>query len=422
MAMADISAAEVRKAVEECDELGRGAFLRKHRFHPARRYLLRYGGRLYDSKAIVGAAHGFLPGREALPASAFSGGADHAVAVLRALGFEVVDAQGLDLAQAELLGRLRRLRVNRATGRPLLHQPITLLWAIGRARRGEPRLAGWAETADALGGLLARHGAHGERARPDYPVAALHRAGLWELRGHAGPVPSAHGDSALRHWFADTAPEGGLTAPVYDLLHRSGETRVAVIDTLLAGYFDGMDEAPLLRDVGLYDDGVADDPAADGARTADPAGAVDADAEADALAQVARAAQYDRLCRVVERHEERDRRRRGTSVSHDPLRSGAARRAVLLRCGGRCENPGCTGQPTDVTTAGAAILEVDHVEDLALGGRDHPSRMVALCPNCHAVKTRGRTRERLRAVLLAVAEEQHARFTGSADERSPRSR
>jgi 5-methylcytosine-specific restriction protein A len=33
--------------------------------------------------------------------------------------------------------------------------------------------------------------------------------------------------------------------------------------------------------------------------------------------------------------------------------------------------------------------------------------MIALCPNCHAVKTRGRTREELRPVLLQAARNRH---------------
>ncbi|WP_372494440.1 HNH endonuclease signature motif containing protein [Actinoallomurus purpureus] len=41
------------------------------------------------------------------------------------------------------------------------------------------------------------------------------------------------------------------------------------------------------------------------------------------------------------------------------------------------------------------MLEVDHIDQLADGGRDHPIQMIALCPDCHAVKTRGRTRHRL---------------------------
>ncbi|MGW1148215.1 HNH endonuclease [Streptomyces sp. NPDC002454] len=99
-----------------------------------------------------------------------------------------------------------------------------------------------------------------------------------------------------------------------------------------------------------------------------------------------------------------------------PVRSAAARRGVLERSGGRCENPRCAGQPTDVTDRGLPILDVDHVDQLADGGRDHPSVMIALCPNCHAVKTRGTTRHTLAEELLAVALARH-----SALLRSPRS-
>ena len=401
MAMADITASEVLKAVEEFDRLGREAFLHAYGFHPARRYLLTHNGRLYDSKAIVGAAHGFLPGLEPLRAHAFSGGLDHAVGLLRELGFEVVDEAARGLELDELLGRLGTLRVNRAHGRPKFYQPITLLWAVGRARRGEERLLAWEETAEALGGLLERYGVREERPRPDYPVAALCRAGMWELRGHEGPVPSAHGDAALRRWFADNAPSGGLAQPVHEVLRRSGEARLAVIDALLTTYFEGLDYEPLLREVGLYDDGMAED--ADDAQVEQPRQAV------------ALAASYDRMCHIVESREDENRGRRTARTSRDPIRSAAARRAVLLRCDGRCENPGCTGQPADVTATGAAILEVDHVVDLAGGGRDHPSQMVALCPNCHAVKTRGRSREKLRAELLEVARETHARWSRRAE-------
>jgi 5-methylcytosine-specific restriction protein A len=396
MAMVDITASEVIKAIEECDGLGRERFLGKYGFGPAR-YFLSHDGKLYDSKAVVGVAHGHLPGERALPASAFSGGADHAVALLRALGFTVVEEPGLGVD--ELLDRVARLRVNRSSGRPLLHQPITLLWAAGRARRAQERLLPWRATADEISALLLDHATNGERPRPDYPIAALHRAGLWELAGQQEPVPAAHGDSELARWFARNEPAGGLVAPVHTLLRRSGEARIALVDALLSTYFAGRDPEPLLHDVGLYDDELADDAS-----------------DAPAPPAIAAAAAYDRLCRVVEHREEENRGRRRTVTSEDRVRSAAARRAVLLRCGGACESPHCTGQPDDVTPAGAPILDVDHVNDLALGGRDHPEEMVALCPNCHAVKTRGRSREKLRADLLAVARERHAAW---ASRRTP---
>ncbi|WP_405968825.1 hypothetical protein [Streptomyces sp. NBC_00015] len=48
--------------------------------------------------------------------------------------------------------------------------------------------------------------------------------------------------------------------------------------------------------------------------------------------------------------------------------------------------------------------------EITAGGRDHPMQMVALCPNCHAMKGRGRSREALRAVLLKVASRAHAEW------------
>lgn len=411
MALTDITASQVLRAIEECDARGREAFRHRYGFGEARRYLLHHDGRYYDSKAILGVAHGYLPGREPLTRDAFSGGADHAVRILRGLGFTIVDHPAAAPSPTEeLLQRLVGLRVNRSSGRPALYQPITLLWAIGRARSGESRLLPWAETERALRDLLGRHGMRGERPRPDYPVAALYQAGLWELRDHPGEVPRARGDSALSRWFREHAPSGGLSAPVYDLLSRSAEARLVATGTLVTRYFHDLDYGPLLHDVGL-DDAGSRPAAATGATPGVAAtGATPGPGATRVPNAVTLAAQYDRLCRVVERREEAGAGTRVPRTVDAPARSRTARQAVLLRSEGQCENPDCTGRPADVTDAGDPILEIDHVEGLAEGGRDHPSQMIALCPNCHAVKTRGRTRETLRATLLGVARARHYRL------------
>ncbi|MFI1365757.1 HNH endonuclease [Streptomyces griseochromogenes] len=405
MALTDITRIEVSKAIEEYDRLGRDAFLRRYGFGRARRYLLLCGGRHYDSKAIVGAAHGYVPGLQPLAAGEFSGGAAHAVSLLRGLGFTVLEEMPESaLLRDDLIDRVAQLKVNRSSGRPALFQPIVLLWAIGRARRGEPRLLSWRETEDQLTNLLQRHGMRGERPRPDYPVAALRRAGLWVLPDHQGTVPAAHGDTELRGWFRGNQPLGGLAEPVYDLLRRSGDTRLAVIGELLCRFFDDLDYGPLLTDVGLYDDDVAGDETSWEAET--PEGSPEP--------WLVMAAEYERLCRIVEHGEGAKHGKRVSRTTYNPIRSSAARRAVLERSERRCENPDCTGMPSDTTDRGLPILEVDHVVDLALGGRDHPSQMVALCPNCHAVKTRGRTRESLREALLRVAAERHSAVARAA--------
>ncbi|MDB4873379.1 MAG: endonuclease, partial [Gemmatimonadales bacterium] len=97
MALNDITSEAVLAAIAEFDRLGREEFLSRYGFGPARRYLLVYRGAEYDSKAIAGAAHGYLPGRQPLTAAEFSGGVAAAVGVLRRLGFDVTD-QGLSPA------------------------------------------------------------------------------------------------------------------------------------------------------------------------------------------------------------------------------------------------------------------------------------------------------------------------------------
>lgn len=386
MALRDITRTQVLAAIEEYDALGQEEFLAKYRFDRARAYLLIHDGRAYDSKAIVGAAHGVGPGNQPLSAGEFSGGEATVGRLLRRLGF-TVEVSG-DPDTAELIRRITSLTMDRSSGRPALYQPITLLWAIGRAYRGEPRMESWDITRRQIAELLERHG-HGARARPDYPIAALRRAKLWELDADGEQVPNAHGDTGPRRWFDTRQPTSGLVSWAYDLLRNSHHVRVSVVGAILDTFFSDTDFAELLEDVGLSDTGIS-------ALTGEDLPQYSPLEEA-----------YRRLCGIADRYRERGAGRRTTRTLDVMLRSTMARRAVLIRSNGRCENPGCTGQAEDVTDSGDPILEVDHIQDLAQGGPDDPAQMIALCPNCHAIKTRGRTREHLRQVLLAAARQRH---------------
>ncbi|WP_157248679.1 HNH endonuclease [Nonomuraea typhae] len=117
--------------------------------------------------------------------------------------------------------------------------------------------------------------------------------------------------------------------------------------------------------------------------------------------------QYRKLCESVERREAVNHTRTTHTASDRYFRSADARIAVMLRAQGTCENPDCGGQPADVTDKGGAILEVDHVDERATQGRDHPANMIALCPNCHSIKTRGSTRHDLKRKLKAQVERLH---------------
>lgn len=111
---------------------------------------------------------------------------------------------------------------------------------------------------------------------------------------------------------------------------------------------------------------------------------------------------------LVDRAATRAGQPAGVRTAKEYARSAAARQAVLLRADNACENSACTGMPGDRRPDGTAILDVDHVKDLAKGGPDEPSNMVALCPNCHAAKTRGANRTALARTLAGVARARHS--------------
>ena len=79
----------VIKAIEEFDSLGREGFLLKYGFSRSRIYFLNHEGKQYDSKAIIGSAHGFQFGIP-LSASEFSGGDKTVSKKLTELGFSVL--------------------------------------------------------------------------------------------------------------------------------------------------------------------------------------------------------------------------------------------------------------------------------------------------------------------------------------------
>jgi 5-methylcytosine-specific restriction enzyme A len=113
LSLSDLSSAAVNQAIAEFDELERNNFLKKYGFGPARGYFLRQHGKLYDSKAIAGAAHGFLgSGYKPLKAEDFSGGEQTVARALRDLGFEVVGPaersdEALPFTQGEIYHRQR---------------------------------------------------------------------------------------------------------------------------------------------------------------------------------------------------------------------------------------------------------------------------------------------------------------------------
>lgn len=91
MSLSDIKSKQpVLDAIAEFNRLGGDQFLKKYGFGHARSYLLVHDGQKYDSKAIVGAAHGYArPDLGPLKAEEFNGGEVPVKRKLERLGFRI---------------------------------------------------------------------------------------------------------------------------------------------------------------------------------------------------------------------------------------------------------------------------------------------------------------------------------------------
>jgi hypothetical protein len=118
----------VLSAIREYDELGADAFLSTYGFGPAREYLLRHRGRMYDSKAILGVAHRYATGTLAR-SEEFSGGKDGAAKVLEQLEFEVVyvDPDPKQPATRARTSSSRPAAARKAPARPTKPEPVVHL-------------------------------------------------------------------------------------------------------------------------------------------------------------------------------------------------------------------------------------------------------------------------------------------------------
>ncbi|EKT76854.1 hypothetical protein WSS_A40585 [Rhodococcus opacus M213] len=128
--LTSISRPAVLKAIAEYDKLGQSEFLSRRGFGEARNFRLVCAGRFYDSKAIMGVAHGYATGRF-LDNSEFSGGLATVAERLRELGF-VVDHGGKH-ARGGLLWDLENTKVFTRGGKGAAYKFLVLRWAVGGA-------------------------------------------------------------------------------------------------------------------------------------------------------------------------------------------------------------------------------------------------------------------------------------------------
>ncbi|MEU7483324.1 HNH endonuclease [Streptomyces sp. NPDC042319] len=149
------------------------------------------------------------------------------------------------MVKDDLLRALDTLGTHTHKGKPSLHQPLSLLWAIGRLASGQGRVTSWDTFRAEVGTLLEDFGRPDSRATPEYPFWHLRGSGLWEVQGVTSedfkPTPSA---------LAKAGASAGFTREAARLLQRP-LPRAEAIGLLCSRYLADVDQEALLERVGL---------------------------------------------------------------------------------------------------------------------------------------------------------------------------
>ncbi|MFC9790208.1 hypothetical protein [Rhodococcus sp. NPDC127528] len=240
--LASVTRSAVLQAISEFDNLGQSEFLRRRGFAEARNFRLVYEGRFYDSKAIVGVAHGYATGRF-VDSSEFSGGLATVADCLRGFGF-VVDHGGKH-ARGGLLWDLENTKVFTRGSKSAAYKFVVLRWAVdgpdsqcGPVPLSKVR----AELAD----LLAPFAVADSAPNPADPWVALRHSGWWTLE-----LPDGVDGGALNHQQLRTLATGedlaaglndAVRAQLRDLDWR--DEAIAVLTRRIAELSHGVGPAP----------------------------------------------------------------------------------------------------------------------------------------------------------------------------------
>lgn len=250
LGLGDIRSQDVFGAIALLDDQVEGPPLRQQlHFKPARSYRVVVDGKFYDSKAVVGIAHGLATG-EYRSGKSFTGGSGSVAPILQRLGFYV---------DYQWLYTMSQLRVDRTHGRSAAYQHVVLLWAIARSLSGQPRLIPFRDVHNELAGILAPFAIARTAPDPVMPWIALANARtnvlndpIWELELPPG------GEVVSKATVKRFNLAGGLSNHFYDYLTQEVERPRFIQATIevLARVIGGENGfLPLIEQLGFVDSG-----------------------------------------------------------------------------------------------------------------------------------------------------------------------
>lgn len=223
----------VDQAIAEYDRMGQAEFMAAHRFTVSREYLLVFGGRSYDAKAILAVAHRLATGAS-LKSGEFHGGRHGAARILEHFGFDVSadEIERPDVTTSQIIGdENARARWAPAAREALLdtartYQAVVTTKELAALAQTRSKVDSSSQTHYWIGDVLARVAREcGRRGEPllcalcvdsSGSVGSRYAATVEAIRGETPADPDHHAAlerlECYRHFGASLPPGGGLPA------------------------------------------------------------------------------------------------------------------------------------------------------------------------------------------------------------------
>lgn len=329
----------VIQAIEECDQLGRDAFLKKYGFGYSRLYPLEYQGRLYDSKAIAGVAFGKQHGAP-LRANEFSGGVAVVIPVLKKLGF-FVSTTSHPVATLNI-------------GQTYLRKELVSLYG-GQLQAGiwTPREFPVIFIFSGKNGALFGY-------RDGWTDEGIFQ---YTGEGQEGDMTFTAGNKAIK----DHRELGKDILLFEDLGKGNGVRYSGLFECASWQELDGLDKAKQKRKVIIFD-------------LVPVATALPEDTKVINSTSLSKSFEDLRKA-AYEAAKAQPRTKVGNAKLRWRERSDKVRMYVLARANGICEL--CDNNAPFIKSDGGPYLEPHHTKRLADEGPDDPKWVGAICPNCH---------------------------------------
>lgn len=131
------------------------------------------------------------------------------------------------------------------------HKPLLLLLALGRVRRGEPRLVAFEEIEDGFGQLLEDFGPPRRVHHPEYPFWRLENDGLWRLEGpKREEIVEMEADPSAGY-LRRHRMEGGFPEEIQELLEEEPALIAQLAEKVLEAHFPRTLHDDIISAVGL---------------------------------------------------------------------------------------------------------------------------------------------------------------------------